>query len=42
MVDDHFDSQGIVDVHEEGIDGIMVLGLDGGGIIDKMAVRNAV
>ena len=32
MVDDHFDSQGIVDVHEEGIDGIMALGLDGGDV----------
>ena len=32
MVDDHLDSQGIVDVHEEGIDSIMALGLDGRGV----------
>ena len=32
MVDDHLDSQGVVDIHKEGIDGIMALGLDGGGV----------
>ena len=32
MVNDHLDSQSIVDVHEEGVDRIMTLGLDGGGV----------
>ena len=29
VVDDHLDCQGVVDVHEEGIDSIVTLGLNG-------------
>ena len=32
MVNDHLDSQSIVDVHKESIDSIMALSLDGGGV----------
>ena len=30
MVDDHLDGQSIVDIHEESVDGIVALGLNGG------------
>ena len=32
MVNDHLDSQGIVDVYKEGVDSIMALGLNGRGV----------
>ena len=32
VVDDHFNCQGIVDIHEEGIDRIVSLGLNGGRV----------
>ena len=32
MVDDHLDSQSVVDIHEESVDGIMALGFNGGGV----------